>query len=391
MTFTSPLPPVSLPALPLTPYILERAGRLADNTAFIDGPTGRKMTYREFDVAVRRQAGGWLADGLAKGEVVAVMAPNSPEYGVTFHAVALAGGVVTTVNPTYTPGEVHHQLVDSGATRLVTIPMFLETVTAAIADSAVNKVYVIGDADGYASIASLAVAAPLAEQVPVDLDDVVVLPYSSGTTGLAKGVMLTHRNLVANIEQALATIPMEEDDAFVAVLPFFHIYGMQVLMNLGLRAGATIVTMPRFDLEQFLSLHQEHRLTRAFVAPPMVVALAKHPVVDNYDLSTLRWMLSGAAPLSADLADRVRPAPRLRGRAGLRHDRTVAREPRHAGGHVQARLGRHHRPEHRGQRRRSRDAVAAGRRPGRRSVDPRTAGDEGLPEQRVRNEEHDRR
>ena len=86
------------------------------------------------------------------------------------------------------------------------------------------------------------------------------------------------------------------------MLPFFHIYGMQVIMNLGLRAGATIVTMPRFDLEQFLSLHQEHRLTRAFVAPPMVVALAKHPVVDNYDLSALRWILSGAAPLSADLA-----------------------------------------------------------------------------------------
>ena len=86
------------------------------------------------------------------------------------------------------------------------------------------------------------------------------------------------------------------------MLPFFHIYGMQVLMNMGLRAGATIVTMPRFDLEQFLSLHQEHRLTRAFVAPPMVVALAKHPIVDNYDLSALRWILSGAAPLSADLA-----------------------------------------------------------------------------------------
>ena len=301
MTFTSPLPPVSLPALPLTPYILERAGRSADNAAFVDGVTGRTMTYGEFENAVRRQAGGWLEGGLAKGEVVAVMAPNCPEYGVTFHAVALAGGVVTTVNPTYTPGEVHHQLVDSGATRLVTIPMFVETVTAAIANSAVNEVYVIGEADGYTSIAALA-GTPLAEQVPVDLDDVVVLPYSSGTTGLAKGVMLTHRNLVSNIEQTLGTVTLEGDDAFVAVLPFFHIYGMQVLMNLGLRAGAKIVTMPRFDLEQFLSLHQEHRLTRAFVAPPMVVALAKHPVVDNYDLSALRWILSGAAPLSADLA-----------------------------------------------------------------------------------------
>ena len=300
MTFTSPLPPVSLPALPLTPYILERTGR-ADRTAFIDGVTGRTMTYGEFEDAVRRQAGGWLEGGLAKGEVVAVMAPNCPEYGITFHAVALAGGALTTVNPTYTSGEVHHQLVDSGATRLVTIPMFLETATAAIADSAVKEVYVIGDADGYPSIGALA-GTPLADQVPVDLDDVVVLPYSSGTTGLAKGVMLTHRNLVSNIEQALAVLTMHEDDAFVAVLPFFHIYGMQVLMNFGLRTGATIVTMPRFDLELFLRLHQEHQLTCAFVAPPMVVALAKHPIVDNYDLSTLRWILSAAAPLSADLA-----------------------------------------------------------------------------------------
>jgi acyl-CoA synthetase (AMP-forming)/AMP-acid ligase II len=301
MTFTSPLPSVSIPASPLTPYTLERAGKLAGKTAFIDGANGRKMTYGELEEAVRRQAGGWLESGLAKGEVVAVMAPNCPEYAVIFHAVALAGGVVTTVNPTYTAGEVHHQLVDSGATRLVTIPTFLETATAATTDSAVKEVYVIGEADGYASIASL-VGAPLAEQVPVDLDDVVVLPYSSGTTGLAKGVMLTHRNLVTNIEQTLGTVKMQENDAFVAVLPFFHIYGMQVLMNTGLRAGATIVTMPRFDLEQFLSLNQEHRLNRAFVAPPMVVALAKHPVVDKYDLSALRWILSGAAPLSADLA-----------------------------------------------------------------------------------------
>jgi acyl-CoA synthetase (AMP-forming)/AMP-acid ligase II len=131
---------------------------------------------------------------------------------------------------------------------------------------------------------------------------VVVLPYSSGTTGLAKGVMLTHRNLVSNIEQTLATVELSDVDAFAAVLPFFHIYGMQLLMNMGLRVGATIVTMPRFDLEQFLSLHQEHRLTRAFVAPPMVLALAKHPIVDTYDLSALRWILSAAAPLSADLA-----------------------------------------------------------------------------------------
>jgi 4-coumarate--CoA ligase len=180
--------------------------------------------------------------------------------------------------------------------------VFLETAKAAMKDTAVTELYVLGGAEGEASLDEL-FGEPLAEQVPVGLDDVVALPYSSGTTGLSKGVMLTHRNLTANIAQCLgAALPMSEDDSFVAVLPFFHIYGMQVLMNSGLRAGATIVTMPRFDLEQFLGLHQTHGLTRAFVAPPMVVALAKHPIVDNYDLSALQVVFSGAAPLSAELA-----------------------------------------------------------------------------------------
>ena len=300
--FTSPLPPVTIPEIPLTPFTLARASELGSKTAFVEGPTGRRISYAELEAAVRAQAGGWIERGLSKGEVVAVMAPNCPDYAIVFHAVALAGGVVTTINPTYTAGEVHHQLVDSGATRLVTVPDFADTASTAVEGSGVKEIYAIGDAgDRFPSISTVT-GASLAEQVPVDLDDVVVLPYSSGTTGLSKGVMLTHRNLVANMTQSLAAITIDENDAFVAVLPFFHIYGMQVLMNMGLRAGATIVTMPRFDLEQFLQLHQEHKLTRAFVAPPMVVALAKHPIVDSYDLSTLQSVFSGAAPLSAELA-----------------------------------------------------------------------------------------
>jgi acyl-CoA synthetase (AMP-forming)/AMP-acid ligase II len=299
--FTSPIPDVTLPDVPLTPFVLANADRWGDRPAFVDSASGRTMSYAELDGAVRRLAGGLVAAGLAKGEVLGIMAPNSPEYGVVFHGVAMAGGVVTTINPTYTAGEVHHQLVDAGATRLVTVPMFLEVATEAMQDTAVKELFVIGEAEGVASVSSLE-GEPLAEQVPVDLDDVVVLPYSSGTTGLSKGVMLTHRNLVANLAQTAGVITLDDEESFVAVLPFFHIYGMQVLMNMGLASGATIVTMPRFDLEQFLALHQEHGLTRAFVAPPMVVALAKHPLVDQYDLSSLKMVFSGAAPLSAELA-----------------------------------------------------------------------------------------
>jgi 4-coumarate--CoA ligase len=159
---------------------------------------------------------------------------------------------------------------------------------------------VLGEADGARPVTELFGAH--AEQTPVAAGDLVVLPYSSGTTGTNKGVMLTHGNLVSNVAQVLSGADIREDEAFIAVLPFFHIYGMQVLMNTGLRAGVTIITMPRFDLEQFLQLHQDHGITRSFVAPPIVVALAKHPIVDNYDLSKLEQVFSGAAPLSAELA-----------------------------------------------------------------------------------------
>jgi acyl-CoA synthetase (AMP-forming)/AMP-acid ligase II len=134
-------------------------------------------------------------------------------------------------------------------------------------------------------------------------EDLVTLPYSSGTTGLPKGVMLTHRNLVANVLQQQAVFATgHAEERIIAVLPFFHIYGLTVLMNQGLALGGTVVTLPRFDLEDFLRTLQDQRVTRAFVAPPIVLALAKHPLVDRFDLSALRTITSGAAPLDDDLA-----------------------------------------------------------------------------------------
>jgi acyl-CoA synthetase (AMP-forming)/AMP-acid ligase II len=301
MIHQSPLPPVEIPQTALTGHVLARAAELADKPALIEGASGRVMTYGQLEAGVRSLAGGLVAKGFAKGDVLALMAPNLPEYAVVFHGVAMAGGVVTTINPTYTEREVHHQLEDAGASLLVTIPLFLETARAAAEGTGVTEIYVLGEAEGARPFSEL-LGAPLAEQVPVDPHDLVVLPYSSGTTGLSKGVVLCHHNLVANIEQVLSAAHVTQDDTLVAVLPFFHIYGMQVLMNTGLRAGATIVTLPRFDLEQFLEVHQRYKVTRTFVAPPIVVALAKHPVVDNYDLSTLNQVFSGAAPLSAELA-----------------------------------------------------------------------------------------
>jgi 4-coumarate--CoA ligase len=300
----SPFPDVEIPESLLFDFLFEHNAARVDRVALVDGPTGRSYTYGELEGAIRSFAGGLAAAGFGPGDVMAIMSPNLPEYAVVFHGAALAGGTVTTINPTYTAGEVNHQLEDAGASILVTIPMFLETASMGAAGTGVKEIYVIGEVDGAASVTTL-FGAPLDAQVGDDQEQVVVLPYSSGTTGLSKGVQLTHRNLVANVVQTLAVTTVDESEVSIAVLPFFHIYGMEVLMNLALRVGIKSVTMPRFDLPEFLQAHQEHGVTRSFVVPPIVVALAKHPIVDGYDLSSVRQVFSGAAPLSAELAAEV--------------------------------------------------------------------------------------
>jgi acyl-CoA synthetase (AMP-forming)/AMP-acid ligase II len=168
----------------------------------------------------------------------------------------------------------------------------------------VEEVFVCDTAEGFRSVMELMATRAPEPVVAIDpVHDVAVLPYSSGTTGAAKGVMLTHRNIGTNIVQAEVTINVAEDERIIAILPFFHIYGLTVLMNLPLRLGATVVVLPKFDLQQFLTVLQEQRITRAFVAPPVVLALAKHPAVDGVDLSALKYVTCAAAPLDGELAE----------------------------------------------------------------------------------------
>jgi 4-coumarate--CoA ligase len=301
--FTSPFDDVEIPDVPIHEYVLETAGDYGDRPALIDGPSGRTYTYDALPGIVASLAGGLAARGFGKGDVLAVIAPNLPEYALIFHAVSMVGGTVTTVNPTYNAEEFAFQLGDAGARFAVTIQMFLDNVRQAADQTGVEEVFVLGGGEGASDFMSL-LGEPFTGQVEFDpANDVAVLPYSSGTTGLPKGVMLTHRNLVANLAQILPISDMDPGtESGVAVLPFFHIYGMQVLMNAGLRMGVTIVTVPRFDLEQFLELNQKYNATRSYVVPPIILAMAKHPVVDNYDLSSLTQIVSGAAPLGAELA-----------------------------------------------------------------------------------------
>jgi acyl-CoA synthetase (AMP-forming)/AMP-acid ligase II len=298
----SPFADVEVPDTPLTEFVLARASELGDKPALIDAPSGRTITYAQLLESVRAVGAGLAARGFGKGDVFAHFAPNLPEYAVAFHAVATLGGINTTVNPLFTAEELERQLRDCGARILVTVPDQLEKATEAARAAGVQELFVYGEADGATPFGSLLHAVGEPPEVAIDpAEDVVALPYSSGTTRLPKGVMLTHRNLVANICQTIAHQRTREDDRVIAVLQFFHIYGLVVLMNIPLYRGATIVTMPRFDLSEFLRVVQQYRITRAWVVPPIVLALAKQPLVDEFDLSSLEFMLSGAAPLSAEL------------------------------------------------------------------------------------------
>ena len=306
MIHTSPDPDVEIPASDVTSFVLERAEELGEKPALIDGPTGRELTYAELSVSVRRLAAGLAARGFGKGDVLGVFMPNLPEWAIAFHGAAAAGGMCSTVNPLYTAAELTHQMNDSGAKFLLTVGSFLDIAREAADDSGVEEVFAVGGGEGATDFADL--LGDEADAPAIDFDpaeDLAVLPYSSGTTGLPKGVMLTHRNLVANLCQVQDQFPLTEGDTLIGALPFFHIYGMTVIMNQGLRAGATIVTMPRFELGQFLDLLERHRVTVGHFVPPIILALAKHPAVDDHDLSALRGIKCGAAPLGAELTEQA--------------------------------------------------------------------------------------
>jgi acyl-CoA synthetase (AMP-forming)/AMP-acid ligase II len=298
----SPVPDIEIPDMSLSNFVLARADEFGEKPALIDAPSGRTITYAQLRKSVRAAAAGLAERGFRKGEVFAHYAPNLPEYAVAFHAVATLGGVNTTANPLLTADELAAQLRDSGARLLVTVPDQLEKATGAAQAAGVQEVFVYGEAAGAVPFASLLETPGEPPEVAIDpADDLAALPYSSGTTGLPKGVMLTHRNLVANICQSVQGRLRDDDERVIAVLPFFHIYGLVWLMNIPLYLGSTTVTMPRFELAEFLRVIQHYRITRAHLVPPIVLGLVKSPLVDDYDLSSLQFLGSGAAPLSAEL------------------------------------------------------------------------------------------
>lgn len=303
MIFRGPYPDITIPAVSLTEFIFRSANGIQDKPALIDGPTGRTWTYALFADSVRRTAASLAKKGFKKGDVFGIFSTNCPEYAIAFHAVAMLGGINTTLNPLYTAEEAAHQLSDAGAKLLVTAPKFVEKARDAARQSKIEELFVFGEAEGATPFDSLLESDGDVPHVEINShEDLVALPYSSGTTGLPKGVMLTHRNLIANLRQMDGLDYFCRDDTLLCVLPIFHIYGMVVVLNMGLHLGATIVTMPRFDLEQFLGLIEKYRVTLSHIVPPIILQLARNPLVEQRDLSSLKMVFSGAAPLGEELS-----------------------------------------------------------------------------------------
>jgi acyl-CoA synthetase (AMP-forming)/AMP-acid ligase II len=298
--------PFELPPIPetdLASFALRHSPELGDRPALIDASSGRAIAYAELAPLVRRAATGLAARGFRQGDVLAIYAPNLPEYAVAAHAVMSLGGVVTTANPLYTPAELATQLTDSRARAIVTVPTFLEHARQAAAEARCRELYVIGEADEATPFGALLEHGENPPAVQIDPGDTAALLYSSGTTGLPKGVELTHRAIVANLMQTAIALDSRKDDTILAVAPFFHALGFAVVLNTSLSVGATVMSLPRFDLEVFLRAIQDQRVTGTVIVPPIALALARHPAVEGYDLRSLRYVGCGAAPLGKEIEE----------------------------------------------------------------------------------------
>jgi long-chain acyl-CoA synthetase len=307
-------PKLEYPRIPYHELLRRSAARVPDKPATVFH--GQSLTFRELDALSNSLANGLRALGVAKGDRVALFMTNRPEYLISFEAVSKVGAVITPINPAYHEQELAYQLNDAEARVLIVHPDRL-AIVAAIRDRipTVEHILVLGPArDGMESWYALVDRHPATRPPEVGLDverDLIALPYSSGTTGLPKGVMLSHRNLVSNNIQCTSAGRLGERDVLLLFLPFYHIYGT-MLMGASVACGATMCIMERFDATTALTLTAEHRVTLFYAVPPVLLALTQYPDLARYDLSSVRYIMSGAAPLPPEVARRMQELTGIR-------------------------------------------------------------------------------
>jgi 4-coumarate--CoA ligase len=289
--------------------VLASCRRHAGKTALIDSSCGRRLTYAEYGETVETLARGLVAAGLQPGEVVAIFLCNCWEFCAAYHATTLAGGIPTLLNPTYREREVRHQLGNSGAALLITDGPNIEGINLAGLPN-LRRVFCTRQ-QGSGSEPFSDLLKPVSAGPPRTGErsekTLAALPYSSGTTGLPKGVMLSHLNLVANVYQFLGprATPLNVNDIVLCFLPLYHIYGLNVMLNPSLMLGSTLVLMPRFGAAQLIHLLIEEAITMMPLVPPALNALCLAAEAGQFPKNhKVRWVKSGAAPLAPDLPRR---------------------------------------------------------------------------------------
>ncbi|HYO26279.1 MAG TPA: long-chain fatty acid--CoA ligase [Lacipirellulaceae bacterium] len=320
------------PSHPLHEYLARAVRQYPDNPALIF--FGRRLCYRELDEAASRFAAALQGLGLGKGDRVALLLPNTPQYLICYYGTLRAGGVVVPTNPQYTARELEHQMVDSGARILVTLSLFLPRVQEVRDRTPLEHVVVTNIKEYFPPVTKLLfgflkekkaghrVAKPepanilwlqellskhsAAELRPVEVspEDLAVLGYTGGTTGVPKGAMLTHGNLVANVEQMSAWLPERREGAeiMMGALPFFHSYGQTVVMNQAVALGGTIVCIPNpRELDRVLQAIHKYKPTLFPGVPTLYTAINHHPRLQKYSLQSIRVCNSGAGALPPEV------------------------------------------------------------------------------------------
>ncbi|KAJ0750973.1 4-coumarate--CoA ligase 2 [Helianthus annuus] len=311
--FRSKLPDIYIPKhLPLHSYCFENISTFKNRPCLIDGATGHEYTYADVELTSRKVGSALFKLGINKGDVIMILLPNSSEFVFSFLGASFIGAVSTMANPFFTPAEIIKQAKASGAKIIVTQSVHVAKVKDFSTENSIKIVCIDEAIEGCLHFSELTSGdeneLPAVEISP---DDVVALPYSSGTTGLPKGVMLTHKGLVTSVAQQVdgenPNFWVHEEDVLICVLPLFHIYSLNSILLCGLRAGAAILIMQKFDIVPFLELIQKYKVTIGPFVPPIVLAIAKNEeIVDKYDLKSIRTVMSGAAPLGKELEDTVR-------------------------------------------------------------------------------------
>ncbi|XP_063398234.1 probable 4-coumarate--CoA ligase 3 isoform X1 [Mytilus trossulus] len=312
----SPYPDLSIPQCSFAEYVFEQLDNFSDFALMVDNTSGRHFSGRQLKEYSIKVASALTKMGFKKGDRILIFCSNCPEYAIMFMACSALGVIVSTANPVYTDAELARQILHSESCAIVTLPGLMPTAVKAVNSTKdmaqqVKLIISIGNSDGAIPFSLLMEDDGKAFPENTDInskEDILALPYSSGTTGLPKGVMLSHYNIISNIEQ-LTRGPMSHltagKDSLIGVLPFYHIYGMVVVQFGSICLGTKLVTIPRFEPEPFLNAIQQNKISYMHLVPPLALFMAKSPLVDNFDVSTVQNMVFGAAPLGAGLTQEL--------------------------------------------------------------------------------------